>query len=60
MTWIFIDIKKVYYGCANERFGGNGSVLSINKVLPHVYESIGILYFKCKGGIYEQESKEIL
>jgi len=26
-----MGIKEVYYGCANDRFGGNGSVLGVNK-----------------------------
>jgi tRNA-specific adenosine deaminase 2 len=25
-----MGIKEVYYGCGNERFGGCGSVLSVN------------------------------
>jgi tRNA-specific adenosine deaminase 2 len=26
-----VGIKKVYFGCHNERFGGNGSIMSIHK-----------------------------
>ena len=26
-----MGIKRVFYGCANERFGGCGSVLEVNK-----------------------------
>ena len=26
-----LGIKKVYFGCHNERFGGNGSILSVHK-----------------------------
>ncbi|SMN20809.1 similar to Saccharomyces cerevisiae YJL035C TAD2 Subunit of tRNA-specific adenosine-34 deaminase [Maudiozyma saulgeensis] len=26
-----LGIKRVYFGCGNERFGGNGTVLTINK-----------------------------
>ena len=26
-----MGIKQVFYGCANERFGGCGSVLGVNK-----------------------------
>jgi tRNA-specific adenosine deaminase 2 len=26
-----MGIKRVFYGCANERFGGCGSVLGVNK-----------------------------
>jgi tRNA(Arg) A34 adenosine deaminase TadA len=28
-----IGIKEVFYGCANDRFGGCGSVLGVNKEL---------------------------
>jgi tRNA-specific adenosine deaminase 2 len=30
-----MGIKQVFYGCANERFGGCGSVLGVNKSLEH-------------------------
>jgi len=30
-----MGIKRVFYGCANERFGGCGSVLGVNKSLTH-------------------------
>jgi tRNA-specific adenosine deaminase 2 len=30
-----MGIKRVFYGCANERFGGCGSVLGVNKGLAH-------------------------
>ncbi|KAI5960674.1 TAD2 [Candida pseudojiufengensis] len=39
-----LGIGKVYYGCGNDRFGGNGTILSIHKDpnLPNdTYESIG-------------------
>jgi tRNA-specific adenosine deaminase 2 len=26
-----LNIKKVYFGCSNERFGGTGSVLNVHK-----------------------------
>jgi tRNA-specific adenosine deaminase 2 len=33
-----MGIKRVFYGCANERFGGCGSVLGVNKRLsPNFY-----------------------
>ena len=28
---IWQNIKKVYFGCSNERFGGTGSVLNVHK-----------------------------
>lgn len=26
-----VGVKRVFFGCKNERFGGNGSVLSVHK-----------------------------
>lgn len=34
-------IKEVIYGCSNERFGGNGSVLNLNDRFPNKYKSFG-------------------
>lgn len=31
-------IRKVYYGCSNERFGGAGGVLSIHSEYPYLSE----------------------
>ncbi|KAH3687279.1 hypothetical protein WICPIJ_001741 [Wickerhamomyces pijperi] len=47
-----IGIKRVYFGCGNERFGGNGSVLKINddpqvKDLFTGYVSYPGIYRKC-------------
>ena len=41
-------IRTVYFGCGNERFGGNGSVLSIHsdESLDPAYPSYGGLYRK--------------
>jgi len=40
-----MGIKKVYYGCTNDRFGGCGGVISVNDRLEHPshppYEAIG-------------------
>ncbi|KAI0352752.1 cytidine deaminase-like protein [Trametes cingulata] len=30
-----MGIKEVFYGCDNDRFGGCGSVLGVNEILPH-------------------------
>lgn len=46
-----IKIKEVYYGCDNEKFGGNGSIISLNKGPGCVYQT--------KGGYYAQESIEL-
>lgn len=42
-----LNLKKIYFGCGNDRFGGNGTVLSIHQdksTLNH------------EGTLYEQES----
>lgn len=40
------EIKRVYYGCGNEKFGGNGSVLQLNdKDFGRAYPSYGIITF---------------
>ncbi|RHZ67038.1 hypothetical protein Glove_303g93 [Diversispora epigaea] len=47
-----LRIKKVYYGCANERFGGTGSVFQINqdpKLILHPP-------YSCEGGYYREEA----
>jgi len=38
-----LEIKKVYFGCWNDRFGGNGSILNTHEMKPHNYQSIGRL-----------------
>lgn len=47
-------IRSVYYGCGNERFGGNGSVLSI-----HLDPSIDPPYAS-HGGLYREEAIMLL
>lgn len=31
IIYLLLEIKAVYYGCENDKFGGNGSVLSLHK-----------------------------
>jgi tRNA-specific adenosine deaminase 2 len=43
-----VGVSKVVFGCHNERFGGNGSILSIHNDLPHKYEvEAGFLKEQC-------------
>ncbi|KAF7801247.1 tRNA-specific adenosine deaminase 2 [Senna tora] len=45
-----LGIKEVYYGCANDKFGGCGSILSLNsEVTPRKG-------FKCTGGVMASEA----
>ncbi|KAF0443368.1 cytidine deaminase-like protein [Gigaspora margarita] len=51
-----LEIKHVYYGCANERFGGTGSIFEIHqdpnlKLHPP---------YPCEGGYYREESIMLL
>jgi len=50
-----MKIKRVVFGCANPRFGGTGSVLSLN---THSQDS-GLGY-PCRGGLYGEEAVELL
>ncbi|KAJ5076901.1 tRNA-specific adenosine deaminase 2 [Anaeramoeba ignava] len=51
-----LGVKKVYFGCANDHFGGCGSVLNINQNISIIH---GFPY-KAIGGILEKECIEIL
>ncbi|CAH1785087.1 unnamed protein product [Owenia fusiformis] len=51
-----IQIPLVVYGCANERFGGCGSVLSIHSdKLPNQGPA-----FKCISGVFQEEAVKLL
>mmetsp|Transcript_31240 Transcript_31240/g.60268 ORF Transcript_31240/g.60268 Transcript_31240/m.60268 type:complete len:194 (-) Transcript_31240:1305-1886(-) len=69
-----INIGKVYYGCANDKFGGCGSVLPVNETgcgeCWHSDESVGsgkitstlepFFKFPCVSGIMAEEAVELL
>jgi len=51
-----MGIKQVFYGCGNDRFGGCGSVLGVNKVVEHpVHPS-----YQATGGFCREEAILIL
>ncbi|CAN8243424.1 unnamed protein product [Cochlearia groenlandica] len=57
----FLGIKEVYYGCANDTFGGCGSILSlhISNSQPSDIseeESQRRKEYKCRGGIMAEEA----
>ncbi|CAN1227396.1 tRNA-specific adenosine deaminase TAD2 [Linum perenne] len=59
-----LGIKEVYYGCANDKFGGCGSILSLHSsnLQPQsrfVYE-VAAKGFKCIGGIMAAEAVSLL
>ncbi|KAI3997286.1 hypothetical protein MKX01_009130 [Papaver californicum] len=56
----FLGIKAVYYGCANDKFGGCGSILSLHsrntEHLPSGGASEMKGCFTCKGGVMASEA----
>ncbi|KAK0234259.1 cytidine deaminase-like protein [Armillaria fumosa] len=50
-----LGIKEVFYGCANDRFGGCGSVLGTNEIYHPVHP-----VYKAFGGYLREESIMIL
>ncbi|KAL6585541.1 tRNA(adenine34) deaminase [Orobanche minor] len=57
-----IGIKDVYYGCANEKFGGCGSILSLHtsSTGKHTSCEVSRKEFKCTGGIMATEAINLL
>ena len=64
-----LHIGRVVYGCANERFGGCGSVLSVHTTRPDPQRGKGAEekatekppdYFDCVGGVRASEAVEAL
>ncbi|KAI4304031.1 hypothetical protein MLD38_039595 [Melastoma candidum] len=58
-----IGIKEVYFGCANDKFGGCGSILSlhsngIGSAVSNGHSQSGS--FKCYGGIMASEAVSLL
>ncbi|KAD3068516.1 hypothetical protein E3N88_36396 [Mikania micrantha] len=52
----FLGIKEVYYGCANDKFGGCGSILSLHTMRLIFCEEGGGKSYKCTGGIMAEEA----
>ncbi|KAJ7283289.1 cytidine deaminase-like protein [Mycena rebaudengoi] len=51
-----MGIKEVFYGCANERFGGCGGVISVNDKIEHPSHAP----YKANGGYLREEAILIL
>ncbi|KAM5553700.1 tRNA-specific adenosine deaminase TAD2-like [Rosa sericea] len=54
-----VGIKEVFYGCANDKFGGCGSILSLHSSSSEALMSGGVPQgkgFKCTGGIMASEA----
>ncbi|XP_050377680.1 tRNA-specific adenosine deaminase TAD2 [Argentina anserina] len=54
-----VGIKEVFYGCANDKFGGCGSILSLHSSSSEPLMSGGVPQgkgFRCTGGIMASEA----
>ncbi|KAK1319988.1 hypothetical protein QJS10_CPB04g00571 [Acorus calamus] len=58
----FLGIRAVYYGCANDKFGGCGSILSLHESnSKQASSAVGQgKNFKCTGGIMASEAISLL
>ncbi|XP_048491979.1 tRNA-specific adenosine deaminase TAD2 [Beta vulgaris subsp. vulgaris] len=52
----FVGLKEVYYGCANDKFGGCGSILSLHSMSSQHSDFAEPKGFKCTGGIMASEA----
>lgn len=55
-----LHIHKIYYGCGNDRFGGNGTVLSINNNISTLGYDGSIFQQKSIPGLYRREAIMLL
>ncbi|XP_022898625.1 tRNA-specific adenosine deaminase 2-like [Olea europaea var. sylvestris] len=56
-----IGIKEVYYGCANDKFGGCGSILSLHtNSSENLNSGVSKKGFKCTGGVMASEAVNLL
>ncbi|KAG0486485.1 hypothetical protein HPP92_008580 [Vanilla planifolia] len=57
-----LGIRKVYYGCANEKFGGCGSILSLHEgnSINSPSSSSGAWGYQCTGGVLAAEAISLL
>ncbi|KAL2938704.1 tRNA-specific adenosine deaminase TAD2 [Bienertia sinuspersici] len=52
----YVGIKEVYYGCANDKFGGCGSILSLHNTSSEYSNLVEGKGYKCTGGILASEA----
>ncbi|KAF5742575.1 tRNA-specific adenosine deaminase 2-like isoform X1 [Tripterygium wilfordii] len=55
-----LGIKEVYYGCANDKFGGCGSILSLHLQSSSEQPHGGAKGFTCTGGVMASEAVSLL
>lgn len=55
-----LRIHKIYYGCGNDRFGGNGTVLSINNNMSTLGYDGSVFQQKSIPGLYRREAIMLL
>ena len=62
-TWALVEVgvKRVVFGCYNERFGGCGSVLNIPELQAYVDDTTGreIKIFTCESGCLKNEAIDL-
>ncbi|KAG6506516.1 hypothetical protein ZIOFF_031840 [Zingiber officinale] len=52
-----LGIRKVFYGCANDKFGGCGSILSLHEITKKLPRgALPAKGFECKGGVMADEA----
>ena len=55
-----VEIKRVVFGCGNDKFGGNGSILSIHLHPKEVKYESGFKGYSITNGVMAQEAIELL
>ena len=58
-----LNIKKVFYGCSNKKFGGNGSILSLNNENGFGFNLIPKNFrfsYLSKGGFHKNDAINLL
>ena len=60
MALAYSGIKRVYYGCGNDKFGGCGSILSIHKLFPDKGHSHIPYPFESYGGFRKADAIMLL
>lgn len=55
-----VGVHRVVFGCANERFGGNGTVYSLHDELPPTESSTLWTPYPSVGGVCSERAVEVL
>ena len=55
-----LKVPKIVYGCANERFGGCGSILNIHTDPFMAHDQQSDIPFQCKAGLFADSAVQLL